>query len=151
MRKSLSAIFAMALLSSPAFAGDTANHTVTVTVAAVNEVAIVGGNVSLNIGSSYAASDATTADLTWSTNESGKKITVVTDLTTIDYPLVVTATSVTGGTAAGAVTVSDTAQDLVTGISLTDGTADLSYSASATAGDGTGVEAHTVTYTILAS
>lgn len=151
MRKSLSAILALAFLSLPAMAADTANHTVTVTVAAVNEVAISGGNVDLNIGSTYAAADSSTADLSWSTNESGKKITVVSSLSTINYPLLVEATSVSGGTSAGAVTVSNVAQDLVTGISLTDGTADLSYSASATAGDGTGVEAHTITYTILAS
>lgn len=150
MRKFVTAIFAMAFLSAPAWASDTANHTVTVTVAAVNEVAIVGGNVDLNIGSSYAASDATTASLTWSTNESSKKITVVSSLSTIAYPLSVTAGSVSGGTSAGAVVVSNTAQDLVTGISLTDGSADLSYSATATAGDGSGVEAHTITYTILA-
>ena len=151
MRKSLSAILALVFLSAPAFASDTANHTVTVTVSAVNEVAISGGNVALNIGSTYAASDSTTADLSWSTNESSKKITVVSDLSTIAYPLLVQATSVSGGTSAGSVTLSDTAQDLVTGISLTDGSADLSYSASATASDGTGVEAHTITYTILGS
>lgn len=151
MRHLLPSLVAMAFLSMPALASDTANHTVTVTVSAVNEVAIGGGNVSLNIGSSYSAADATTADLSWSTNESDKKITVVSNQEVIEYPLVLTATSVSGGTSTGAVTLSNVAQDLVTGISLTNGTADLSYSASATAGSGTGVEAHTVTFTILAS
>jgi hypothetical protein len=150
MRTFLALTVITALFTSSAWAGDTAGHTVTVTVVPVNEVAITGGNVSLNIGSTYAAADATTADLTWSTNESDKKITVASSLATIVYPLVVVATGVTGGTAASAVTLSTAAQDLVTGISLTDGTANLSYSATTTAGDGVGVEAHTVTYTILA-
>lgn len=136
--------------AAPAFAGDTANHTVTVTVAAVNEVAITGGNVGLDIGSSYADSDATTADLSWSTNESNKKITVESSLATIVYPLTVEATAASGGTAVGPVVLTNSAQDLVTGISLTNGTANLAYSATATPADGTGVEAHTVTYTILA-
>lgn len=150
MRKFLSLGISFLFLSAPAWASDTANHTVTVTVSAVNEVAITGGNVSLNIGSTYAAADSTTAGLTWSTNESSKKITVASSLATIVYPLVVSATGVSGGTAAAAVTLTNVAQDFVTGISLTDGTAGLSYSATSTAGDGTGVEAHTVTYTILA-
>ncbi len=151
MRKPIVGILALALFSTSALAADTAAHTVTVTVEAVNEVAITGGNVSLNIGSSYSAADATTADLTWSTNESGRKITVVSSLAANIYPLSVSATAVSGGTSAGTVEISDTPQDLVTGISLTDGNADLSYSATSTAASGSGVEAHTVTYTILAS
>lgn len=150
MRKFLALAAASFLFAGSAFAASTANHTVTVTVSAVNEVAITGGNVSLNIGSTYAASDATTADLTWSTNESTKKITVASSLATIVYPLSVAATGASGGTAAGTIVLTNVAQDFVTAISLTDGTANLSYSATSTAGSGTGVEAHTVTYTILA-
>lgn len=151
MRKPIIGVLALALFSTSALAASSDNHTVTVTVAAVNEVAIVGGNVSLNIGSSFTASDSTTADLTWSTNETSKKITVVSSLGSNVFPLSVTAASVSGGTSAGVVVISNTAQDLVTAISETDGTADLSYSASSDAASGTGVEAHTVTYTILAS
>jgi len=46
MRKPILGVLALALFSTSALAADTASHTVTVTVAAVNEVAIVGGNVS---------------------------------------------------------------------------------------------------------
>ena len=142
-------------LPGAAFASDTAGHTVTVTVSAINEVSISGGNVALAINSGSTSgpasvSDGATADLLWSTNESDKKITVATDLATIDFPLTVQAQNVSGGTAAGVVTLSTTAQDLVTGISLTDGSADLLYSASADASAGTGSNAHTVTYTITA-
>jgi len=140
--------------SASAHAGSSANHTVTVTVSAINEVAISGGNLTLTINSSSAgadpddASDSTTTDLSWTTNEASKKITVETDLVSPTYTLEVTASSVTGGTSAGQVTPTTTAQDFVTGISTTTGSCDLSYNASATASDGTGSDAHTITYTI---
>lgn len=155
MRNLFGVLLASFVVTGSAFAADTGSHTVTVTVSAINEVAISGGNVALAIDSGdtsgpAAASDATTADLLWSTNESNKKITVATNLAAIDFPLTVEATNVTGGTSGGPVTLSTTAQDLVTGISLTAGTADLSYAASATAAAGTGSNVHTVTYTITA-
>jgi hypothetical protein len=155
MRKVLASVLASFAIGASALGADTANHTVTVTVSAVNEVAISGGNVALAINGGTAAgpataSDATTADLLWSTNESDKKITVASSLATINYPLTVEALNATGGTVGPALTLSDTAQDLVTGISLNSGSADLAYTVSATAAGGTGSEAHTVTYTITA-
>jgi hypothetical protein len=149
MNKTITVALALFAFSSSAWASDTAAHTVTVTVSAINEVSISGGNVNLAINSgSYAAADSSTADLLWSTNESNKKITVESSLTTINYPLTVEAQNVTGGTSGGVLTLSSTPQDLVTGISLTDGTADLAYAASSTSGSGVGSDAHTVTYTI---
>jgi hypothetical protein len=141
--------------TAPAFAASSADHTVTVTVAAINEVAITGGNVSLTIDSGSvsgpaSASDDTTADLSWSTNEASKKITVATSLEAPKYTLTVAAQNVTGGTSTGSVTLSTTPQDLVTGISNTAGTADLAYQATATNDAGTGSDVHTVTYTITA-
>ncbi|MFZ5478847.1 MAG: hypothetical protein ACOZNI_18890 [Myxococcota bacterium] len=156
MRKFLSALLAALVLAPAAWAGSTASHTVTVTAAAINEVSITGGNVSLTINSATAGSgpasvsDSTTADLNWSTNEATKKITVATSLATVRFPLTVAAASVSGGTGAGTVTLSTTAQDFVTGISTTDGTCGLSYEASATSAAGTGTDTHTVTYTITA-
>lgn len=150
MRSFLSLTLLALAFSTSAFASDTAGHTVTVEVLPVNEVAIVGGNVDLDIDFTYAAADSTAANLTWSTNESSKKITVQTSLGTIVYPLTVEAIGATGGTAAAAVVLTTTPADFVTGISLTDGGADLSYSATATAADGVGTESHTVTYTIVA-
>ncbi|GAG32381.1 unnamed protein product, partial [marine sediment metagenome] len=62
-----------------------------------------------------------------------------------------TATNVSGGTAASQVTLSTTAADFVTAISKTVGTCDLSYRPSATAGQGTGSDFLTVTYTLTAA
>ena len=139
-----------------ALAGTSANHTVTVTVSAINEVAISGGNITLTINSATAgsnpddASDAATCDLLWTTNETSKKITAATNLASPDFTLTVQAANVSGGTSAGQITLSDTAQDFVTGIATTVGSCDLSYVGSATAAQGTGSDVHTVTYTITA-
>lgn len=142
------------LLAPAAFAASTANHTVTVTVDAINEVAITGGNVTLTINSATAGSqpDAvqnTSTSLAWTSNESTKKITVETDQVAPAFVLSATAASVSGGTTAGPVTVSTSAADFVTGISTTVGSCTLQYDASAQAGDGTGSEVHTVTYTLI--
>ena len=75
------------------FAGNTANHQVTVQVNAINEVALAGGNISLVISTATAGSDPddatdnTTCDLDWTTNESSKKITVGTDNGSATYSL----------------------------------------------------------------
>lgn len=138
-----------------ALATSSVNHTVTVTVSAVNEVAIAGGNVTLTINSATAgsdlddATDSTTCDLLWTTNEASKKMTVATDLAAPDFTLKVVAQNVSGGTAASEVTLGTTAADFVTG--LTAGSCDLAYTASATAAQGTGSDVHTVTYTITAA
>ena len=145
---------AVALPASTAVAANTDSHAVTVTVSAINEVAITGGAVSLTISTATAgsepdaASDSATADLAWTTNEASKKITVESDLATPNFSLQVTAGTVSGGTSAGAVSVSNVATDFVTGIGTTVGSCDLEYSASATAADGTGSDAHTITYTL---
>ena len=144
-------------LAVPAFAGNTASHTVTVTVSAVNELSISGGNITLTINSATAgsnlddATDGTTCDLLWTTNETSKKITAETDLASPDFVLKVTATNVSGGTAAAQVTLSTTATSFVTGIATTVGSCDLSYAASATAAQGTGSDVHTVLYTLTAA
>ena len=67
------------------------------------------------------------------------------------FSLKVVAGSVTGGTAAAEVTLSTTPADFVTVVATTTGNCDLQYTASATAGQGTGSDAHTVTYTIVAA
>ncbi|PKL46566.1 MAG: hypothetical protein CVV37_08490 [Nitrospira bacterium HGW-Nitrospira-1] len=156
----LSLFFGMA---GTAMAAATDNHIVTVTVSAINELAITGGNITLTINTATAgsepnsASDATTCDLLWTTNGINRKITVESDLTPIKFTLNVEATGVSGvGTAVpGGATfntayTANTPVDFITGISLTVGTCNLSYTASATAAQGTGSDVHTVTYTITA-
>jgi len=141
-------------LTTAATAGSTANHTVTVTVNSINEVAIVGGNLTLTISTATAgsnpnnATNSTTCDLNWTTNDTGKKITVVTNLAVQKFTLKVVAANVSGGTAAAQVTITDTPADFVTAVATTLGTCDLSYTAIATAAQGTGSDVHTVTYTL---
>jgi hypothetical protein len=138
-----------------AMAANTDNHTVTVTVEAINEAAITGGDLTLTINTATAgqepddAVDNTTCDLDWTTNEATKKITVETNLAAPTFTLKVLAQNVTGGTAEAEVTLSTTgANDFVTAISTTTGGCDLQYTASATAAQGTGSDVHTVTYTL---
>ncbi len=140
-----------------ASAASSDSHTVTVTVSAINELSIIGGNVTLAINSATAgsnpddATDNTTCELAWTTNEASKKITVATSLAAPSFTLKVVAEHVSGGTAAAEVTLSTTAADFVTGVATTTGDCALSYTASATAAQGTGSDVHTVTYTIAAA
>jgi len=136
-------------------AADNASHTVTVIVSSINELAITGGNVTLTCDTATAgqepedAVDSTTADLDWTTNEASKKITVATNLGSPTFTLKVVAQNVTGGgIAAPEVTLITTPRDFVTGVGMTTGGCDLQYTASATAAQGTGSDAHTVTYTL---
>jgi len=144
-------------LGGVAVAANSDSHTVTVQVSAINELAITGGNLTLAINSATAgsepdnATDSTTCDLLWTTNQASKKITVATGLTPQNFTLKVVAQNVSGGgSAASEVTLSTTAQDLVTAVATEIGSCDLAYTASATAAQGTGSDIHTVTYTITA-
>lgn len=136
-------------------AADNDAHSVTVTVSNINEIAITGGDITLTINSATAGSNPdaendATCGLLWTVNTLNKKITVATNQASFDHTLQVEATSVTGGTSAGQKTLSTTAQDLVTGVEETLGGCTLSYTASATAAQGTQSVAHTITYTIVA-
>ena len=155
----LLAAFLPLCITSHIFSAATDNHTVTVTLTAINEVAITGGNITLTINTAVAggepsdAVDNTTCDLDWTTNEASKKITVVSNLSAAaqDFTLLVVAQSVTGGTAASEVTVDDSAADFVTAISTTTGGCDLQYTGQALISDGTGSDVHTITYTLTAA
>ena len=143
-------------LATFALGADNANHTVTVTVNAINEVAITGGNITLTISSASAGADPnpvtnSACGLEWTTNEATKKITAASDQATPSFTLKVLAQALTGGTAAAEATLSNTtARDVVTGISTTTGGCTLRYTGQATAAQGTGTVVHTVTYTITA-
>lgn len=152
----LLAVIMLFSLSELSFAADTDNHTVTVTVSAVNEVAITGGNINLTINSATAGSEPNddtdnTCSLAWTTNEASKKVTVETTTSAAQlFGLTVEATGVAGGTSGGVITLTDgaAASDFVTAISQTVGSCTLDYTASATTADGTGTDTHTVVYTI---
>jgi hypothetical protein len=136
-------------------AAQTASHTVTVQVNAINELALTGGNITLTVSTATAGQQPdpvtnSTCTLAWTSNQATRKITVATNLATQNFTLKVLAQSVTGGTAAPEATVTNTAADLVTGVSRTTGGCTLRYTASATAAQGTGSDVHTVTYTLTA-
>lgn len=153
-------LFTLFLLQSGAvLAAATDSHDLTVTVSAINELAIAGGNISLDVNTATTAgadpdavTDASTS-LDWTTNELTRKITVKmgTD-TSGDYTLKVTAAKDTGaGTAAGQLTLTLTDQDIMTAFGEELGGAGLTYEVSATAAQGTfTAAANTVTYTLTA-
>lgn len=148
-------ILIMLILSAAGvgFAADNDNHQVTVTVSAINELAITGGDITLTINTATAGSEPTddtdvTTSVAWTTNEASKKITVATDLAAPTFTLTVNATAVTGGTSEGAITLSTTPTDYVTGISTTVGGCTSTYTASATAAQGAGSDVHVVTFTL---
>ena len=157
MRKFAILLVLAVLLAGTSALAQSDNHTVTVTIPAINEVAITGGNLTLTFTAPTPGSDpddvsdATTCDLDWSTNQASQKITVVSNIASPVATLTVTAGNVTGGTSAGAVTLNTTAGDFVTGVSTGTGGCDLQYNASCSASDAAGSEVHTVTYTITSS
>ena len=141
------------------YASATDNHTCTVTASAINEASVVGGNVTVTINAATAGSnptavtDSTTSDLNWTTNEASKKIAIKSSIAvgSQTFTLKATATNISGGTAESQVSLTDSDQDFITAISTTVGTCDLSYEGTATAAEGTGSDAHTITYTLTAA
>lgn len=143
-------------LSVAAMAADTDSHVVTVTVDPINEID-VDNNLTLIINSATPGSDpdpvtdSTTCDLSWTTNQTSKKITVKTNLAAPKFSLEVEGINLSGsnGSAAGLITLTTGGADFITGISVESASCDLSYTATATAADGTGSDTHTITYTIV--
>jgi hypothetical protein len=138
-----------------AAASDTDSHTVTVTANAINEIAVTGGNLLLTINTATAGSDPTSAvdattGLEWTSNATGKKITIESDIdSSPGYSLKALATGVSGGSPEAEVTISSAAQDYIGGVSTTTGSCTTRYTASATAAGGTGSDVHTITFTIV--
>lgn len=154
MRRIIASLLALALAPAAVAASDTATQSVTVTVAEINEISVSAASLTLTINSvsSGAPADATdsSSSVSWTTNETGQKVTVQTDLATPKYTLKV-APTVTSGAATGSaqLTLTTTAQDMVTGITKESGAATLGYTASATLSAGAGSDVHTVTYTLV--
>ncbi len=141
------------LLAGVAMAGNTATQNVDVTIPAVDEVA-VSGDATITFatpsgGSGFSdATDASTT-LSWTTNQSGREITIAYDAAHSGITLKCEATSISGGTSAGQITLGTSAADFVTSIDNTSGSATLSYTASATLSATT--SAYVVTFTIQAA
>lgn len=130
-------------------------HRVTVQVSQVTVVQVSSGTVSLSISGANAVAGQnamTVTDLStsflWGTNVSQRKVTAQTNLAAPLFSLKVLAVNPTQGTAAPEVTLSTTAQDFLTNIGKSSGTTQLQYTGVALASQGTGSDAHTVTFTV---
>jgi len=142
-------------------ASDTGTHDVTVTVAEIVAVEVVGGNITLTINTvadpgqlPSAVTDATTS-LDWTANVAGgttRSITAALDSSYsagIALKVTVTDPAGTNGTNSGQVTLTNVAQDVYSGITNENCTgATLTYDASLTAMVAPVSETKTVTYTL---
>ena len=127
------------------------------------DVTVLNGDVDLTISSATAGQEPAAASseacqLQWTTlvADATKKITAQSNNATPSFALKLSAVNVSAGdgTPAGQVTLSTTAEDLVVDIPAgvlvsNPGTCTLHYQASATAANGTGSDAHTITFTIV--
>ena len=154
----LRAAFAALAITSSAFAGNSANQTVTYEVTAINELAVSAPTASLTVNSATAGSapNAATDNSTSyaiTTNESNRKITgSINSNMASGLTLSATLAAPTGATSAGKQALSTTPVDLVTGISLLNESGKgISYELAATSAAGVVSSAtKTVTLTITA-
>ena len=155
--KSLAVVLVLlAGFSNMAMAQGTDNHTVTVEVAPISELAITG-NATLTVNSATAGSDPddatdSSASYAVTTNQSGVKISAASSTNfAAGITLNVVASAPAGATSvAGGADLSTTAADVVTGLgTVSQGGMGLAYTLSATAAAGQLTStAVTVTYTI---
>lgn len=132
------------------------NHSVTVEVLAINELAITG-TATLTISTATAGSDPDNAtdnstSYAITTNESNRKVTAAIDVNMpAGMTLALLAVAPTGGTPASQ-NLSTVAKDIVTGVStLSESGLQLGYTLSATAAAGTlSSVVKTVTITVVA-
>jgi hypothetical protein len=129
-------------------------------VASSATLSVRGGNVVLSIVSATAGQEPDplvnqVANALKYRKERGappQKITVETDVGSPLFTLKVEAVGVRNGVSVGELTLSTTAQDLIVDISRNGSkSCDIRYTLEARVADGTGTDAHTVTYTIMAN
>lgn len=107
----------------PALAANTANQTVTIQVGSVNEIAVSGNPGALTVSTATAGSqpDAATDNSTSyniTTNGTGKKITgALNSAMPAGTTLSVSLAAPAGGSSSGAVSLTTSTQNLVTGVS----------------------------------
>ncbi|MBI2298713.1 MAG: hypothetical protein HYU66_07145 [Armatimonadetes bacterium] len=127
MKQTLRVLFLVGLLGSGAWAASNDTCTIHYEVQAINELNIVAGSVTLTVNAATAgsqpdqASASTTYNISNNTGAAGASPTdKITGAINTDMPagttLKVTAGATTGGTSAGAVTLTSVAADLVTGV-----------------------------------
>ncbi len=133
------------------------SHTMTVQVQEITGIQVNIGSINMAISGADAVAgqdDMTTIDqsstLLWGINGNTKKITVQTALATPTFTLKVLALTPTQGTAAPEVTLNTTAQDFLLSVGRSSGNCILKYTGVAFASQGTGTDAHTITFTVQA-
>ena len=152
--KTLLATMALMIGASSAAAAQTATQTVTFQVDAINQIAFSGSpSLVINTATAGSAPTAATASASWAvtTNQSGAKITAsIGSNMPAGLTLTASLAAPTGGSSAGAQSLSTTAVDLVTSITkLAEGSLGVTYSLSATPAAGVvSSTTRTVTYTI---
>ena len=167
MRKRLSTIMAiiaalgMLFIAGPVMAGDSDTQTVGYEVSAINEIAVSGNPGAMNVSAATAGSEpdavtdtSTSYAITTNCASDGKRITAVLDSAMPSgTTLKITLAAPAGATSEGEITLTDSAQDVVTVI---DGVASsghqISYELDATVAAGVVASANkTVTLTIVNS
>lgn len=109
--------------SGMAMASDAANQTVTFEVQSINELSVSGNPAALVVNAAVAGSAPTavsdeTSKYAITTNETARKITAaIGEAMPAGVTLTINLAAPTGGTSAGAVTLTATGQDVVTAIS----------------------------------
>ena len=153
----LSAVLLLAGVISNVYGADNDNQTVTYQVSSIDEISVSGNPAALNVITAVpgsqptAATDASTS-YSITTNNSSKKITCSIDSAMpANTTLGVTLVAPTGGSSAGQITLTTTAQDMVTGIStLAESGLTITYEFSATLAAGIiSSSTRTATYTIV--
>lgn len=147
---------AAAAFAAPRAHAQTATQTVSYEVTAINEISVTG-SPSLVINDATAGSGLTSATASGTyavtTNQTNRKITAQLDASMpAGVTLSVALAAPTGGTSAGVVSLSTTAQDVVTGVSsVNESGLSIGYTLSATVAAGVVPAGNrTVTYTITA-
>lgn len=145
---------AVLVVAAAASASAQATQDVTINIQAINEISIAGGAHTMTISTATAgqAPDDVTWSTTWAitTNQSNAKVSasIGSDMPS-GVTLKVNLANPTNATSNGDVSLSSTAQELVTGITkLNESGLSLTYTASATALAGVQSVARTVTYTV---
>jgi hypothetical protein len=133
------------------------NHTVTVQVSVITKLSVTAAAVNLNVTSANAVAGQNamtvsnqSSQILWGVNSSLRKITARSNLAAPTFQVQLVAVNPTRGTAAAQQILSTTAKDLLLNIGRSLGSATLGYSATVLASQGTGTDAHTITFTITA-
>ena len=149
-------LFVIFLFLTPtrkAHSGSRASHTVTVKVESINEIHVnkdyiilTKDSASLGNESDYFKNDSN-CNLKWRSNQSYKKITVVTEMPPEVSTLKVIPHHISGGRTVSKTCHGKTASDFVTDIKATNGTCNLQYTANIHPTAKSDQDPHEVTYT----